>query len=202
VLKENKIQIIMKIAIQAGLLIVSLVLAYLIYDGIQTKIEFRKLAQSRNEVVQDKLMDIVKAQKEFKSEKGKYANNFEELLYFLKSDSLTIVKAIGNVPDSLTEIEAVEKGIVIRDTLLVPARTIFEEDYPIEDLPIVPFSDNQKFKMQAGVIEKNKVNVNVFEASTTLEHVYNDLDTRNESVHLDEEVKVGSMTEPITTGNW
>ncbi len=192
----------MKIAIQAGLLIVSLVLAYLIYDGIQTKIEFRKLAQSRNEVVQDKLMDIVKAQKEFKSEKGKYANNFEELLYFLKSDSLTIVKAIGNVPDSLTEIEAVEKGIVIRDTLLVPARTIFEEDYPIEDLPIVPFSDNQKFKMQAGVIEKNKVNVNVFEASTTLEHVYNDLDTRNESVHLDEEVKVGSMTEPITTGNW
>ena len=192
----------MKIAIQAGLLIVSLVLAYLIYDGIQTKIEFRKLAQSRNEVVQDKLMDIVKAQKEFKSEKGKYANNFEELLYFLKSDSLTIVKAIGNVPDSLTEIEAVEKGIVIRDTLLVPARTIFEEDYPIEDLPIVPFSDNQKFKKQAGVIEKNKVNVNVFEASTTLEHVYNDLDTRNESVHLDEEVKVGSMTEPITTGNW
>ena len=192
----------MKIAIQAGLLIVSLVLAYLIYDGIQTKIEFRKMAQSRNEVVQDKLMDIVKAQKEFKSEKGKYANNFEELLYFLKSDSLTIVKAIGNVPDSLTEIEAVEKGIVIRDTLLVPARTIFEEDYPIEDLPIVPFSDNEKFKMQAGVIEKNKVNVNVFEASTTLEHVYNDLDTRNESVHLDKEVKVGSMTEPITTGNW
>jgi len=192
----------MKIAIQAGLLVISLVLAYLIYDGIQTKIEFRKLAQGRNEVVQDKLMDIVKAQKEFKSEKGKYANNFEELLYFLKSDSLTIVKAIGNVPDSLTEIEAVERGIVIRDTLLVPARTIFDEDYPIAELPNVPFSDDQKFKMQSGVIEKNKVNVNVFEASTTLEHVYNGLRTKNESVDLADVIKVGSMTEPITTGNW
>jgi len=192
----------MKIAIQAGLLVISLVLAYLIYDGIQTKIKFRKLAQSRNEVVQDKLMDIVKAQKEFKSEKGKYANNFEELLYFLKSDSLTIVKAIGNVPDSLTEIEAVERGIVIRDTLLVPARTIFDEDYPIAELPNVPFSDDQKFKMQSGVIEKNKVNVNVFEASTTLEHVYNGLRTKNESVDLADVIKVGSMTEPITTGNW
>lgn len=201
-MEEEKTQFIMKIAIQSGLLVVSLVLAYLIYDGIQTKIEFRKLAQSRNEVVQDKLMDIVKAQKEFKSEKGKYANNFQELLHFLNNDSLTIVKAIGNVPDSLTEVEAVERGIVIRDTLLVPARTIFDEDYPIAELPVVPFSDEQEFKMQAGIIEKNKVNVNVFEASTTLEHVYNGLRTKNESVDLNDEIKVGSMTEPITTGNW
>jgi len=192
----------MRIAIQIVLLIISGVLAYLIYDGIQTKIEFRDTAQGRREVVQERLMNVVEAQKKFKQEKGKYANNFEELLHFLHNDSLTIVKAIGNVPDSLTEAEAVERGIVIRDTSLVPAITIFEEDFAIDSLAIVPFSNGESFKMSAGVIEKNKVNVNVFEASATLAQVYNGLDTKNESVELKDIIKVGSMTEPITTGNW
>ena len=56
--------------------------------------------------------------------------------------------------------------------------------------------------MKAGVIEKNKVNVNVFEASTKLGEIYKGLDTKNENVNLDDELKVGSMNEPITTGNW
>ena len=56
--------------------------------------------------------------------------------------------------------------------------------------------------MQADVIEKNKVNVNVFEASAKFADVYNGLKTRNEDVDLEEVLKVGSMTEPITTGNW
>jgi len=44
--------------------------------------------------------------------------------------------------------------------------------------------------------------VNVFEVSTTLETVYKGLKTKNEAVKLTNEIKVGSMSEPITTGNW
>jgi predicted membrane protein len=192
----------MKIAIQLVLLVAALVIAYFIYDGVQQKIEFKKEAQSRRELVQDRLMDVVKAQKEFKNEKGRYAANFAELFNFLKTDSLTIVKAIGNVPDTLTEVEAVQQGIVVRDTSLVPASTIFPEEYPVDSLDIVPFSKGEKFKMKAGQIEKNKVNVNVFEAYTTLDKVYKGLSTRSESVDLDDRLQVGSMNEPITTGNW
>lgn len=192
----------MKIGIQIALLAVSAVLAYFIYTGIQSKIEFRDLAESRRLVVQERLMNVVTAQKEFKTEKGRYAANFDELLHFLKNDSLTIIKAIGNVPDTLTEAEAVERGIVIRDTSLVPASTIFTENIAVDSLRIIPFSGGNHFKMQAGVIEKNKVNVNVFEASAKLADVYNGLKTKNENVKLDDLLKVGSMTEPITTGNW
>ncbi len=192
----------MKIAIQAGLLIVAGVLAFYIYSGIQQKIEFKKKAEERREVVQERLLNIVIAQKEFKSEKGRYAANFPELENFLINDSLTIIKAIGNVPDSLTESEAVERGIVIRDTALVPASTIFDESINVQELKIVPFSDNKEFDIQAGVIEKNKVNVNVFEVSTPFANVYNGLKTKNENVNLEDVLKVGSMTEPITTGNW
>lgn len=192
----------MKIGIQFALLALAGVLAYFIYIGIQNKIDFRNMAQDRREVVQERLMNIVTAQKEFKTEKGRYAANFDELLNFLDNDSLTIIKAIGNVPDTLTEAEAVELGIVIRDTSLVPARTIFPEDFATDSLRIIPFSDGNQFKMTAGVIEKNKVNVNVFEASAKLEDVYKGLKTKNENVKLDNLLKVGSMTEPITTGNW
>jgi hypothetical protein len=192
----------MKYGIQAALLIVAVVLAYLIYDGIQNKIEFRNNAEARREVVQNRLLDIVTAQKQFKTEKGRYAQNFPELINFVQTDSLTIIKAIGNVPDSLTEVEAVEMGLVTRDTTLVPATTIFSRKFPVDSIKYVPFSDGKEFKMKAGVIEKNKVNVNVFEASTTLAEVYNGLKTKNEAVKLTNEIKVGSMSEPITSGNW
>lgn len=192
----------MKIAIQLVLLAIAGVLAYYIYAGIQAKIEFRDKAQARREVVQERLLNVVTAQKEFKSEKGRYAANFNELLHFLKNDSLTIIKAIGNVPDSLTEAEAVERGIVIRDTSLVPASSIFAEGFAIDSLKIIPFSGGNMFDMKADQIEKNKVNVNVFEASAKLEDVYKGLNTKNENIDLTAVLKVGSLTEPITTGNW
>jgi len=192
----------MKIALQIGLLIIAGVIAYFIYDGIQNKIEFRNEAEARREVVQERLLNVVTAQKEFKSEKGRYAASFDELLNFLENDSMTIVKAIGNVPDSLTELQAVEQGIVVRDTTKVPASAIFPERMVIDSLRIVPFGGGEEFKMKADVIEKNKVNVNVFEASTKLEYVYKGLKTKNENVDLEDKIQVGSMTEPITSGNW
>ena len=192
----------MKYGIQAVLLVVALVLAYFIYDGIQNKIEFREGAQARREVVQDRLVNVVIAQKQYKTENGRYASNFPELINFVMNDSLTFVRAVGNVPDSLTEIEAVEMGIVTRDTSLVPANTIFPANFAIDSIKYVPFSGGKEFKIQSGVIEKNKVNVNVFEVSTTLKEVYKGLKTKNEAVKLTDEIKVGSMTEPITTGNW
>lgn len=193
----------MKIVINIVLVVAAAVLAYMIYDGVQNKIEFKKKAKERREVVQERLLNIVTAQKEFKTQKGKYASNFAELEHFLKSDSLRIVKAIGTVPDSLTEAEAVEQGIVVRDTNLVPAITIFEgTDVVVDSLKYIPFSGGNTFKLQADVIEKNKVNVNVFEASAKFADVYRGMATKNENVELDDEIKVGSLTEPITSGNW
>ena len=193
----------MKIVIQLVLAIAAAFLAYMIYNGIQKKIIFKEKAQQRREVVQERLLNIVTAQKEFKTQKGRYAANFPELEHFLNSDSLVIIKAIGTVPDTLTEVEAVQLGIVIRDTNLVPASSIFDgTDVVVDSLKYIPFTDSETFKLQADIIEKNKVNVNVFEASAKLEFVYNGLNTKNENVDLDDVLKVGSLTEPITTGNW
>ena len=137
----------MKIGIQAALFVIAIILAYFIYDGVQNKIDFRDMAQKRSEIVQNRLQEVAVAQKKFKQEKGRYAANFPELINFVKNDSLTIIKAIGNVPDSLTEVEAVILGIVIRDTSLVPATSIFVDGFAADSLKYVPFGDGNEFKI-------------------------------------------------------
>lgn len=193
----------MKIAVRAVLLVVALVLAYLVYDGIMSKIEFKELAQSRKDVVIERLSQIREAQKAFKQVKGRYANNFPELIHFIENDSIPIIKAIGTVPDTLTAAKAVELGIVSRDTTMVPAKTnVFNAEFQTDSLQYIPFSGGQKFEMKADIIEKNKVNVSVFMASAPYSTFYKGLETRNENVDLDDKLQVGSLTEPVISGNW
>jgi hypothetical protein len=193
----------MKSVIQGVLFVVALLLVWLIYDSINSKIEFQKIAESRKAVVVERLKDIRTAQLSYKSEKGEYAKSFGQLINYIKSDSITYIKATGNVPDSLTEAKAVEMGIVIRDTFKVAViDTLFARDYPIDSLPIVPFSNNETFKLSAGEIEKNKVKVKVFEAFADYGKIFNGLDLSNENVKLEEGLRVGSMTDATTTGNW
>lgn len=183
------------------------VAAYMNYDSIQSKIELEKEIKKRNQVVQERLENIRDAQIEYKKIKGEYAGNFNNLLDFLKNDSIVLVYSEGEVPDSLIgqEARALELGIIIRDTTKVPVREeLFKENFDkvVKDMNIVPFSDGVEFEIASGEIEKGKVMVKVFEVKTPYKNVYNGLDLKNEGVDLDAYVAVGSMEEPTTNGNW
>ena len=81
-----------------------------------------------------------------------------ELQFHIKNDSMPVIKAIGFVPDTLTEAKAVELGIVTRDTLLISVRdTLFPKNYSVDSLRYVPTSDGKEFDMNAGEIEKNQL---------------------------------------------
>lgn len=193
----------MKIAIRAVLVVVAIVLAYLIYAGIMDKIEFKKLAQIRKDAVIERLSEIREAQKAFKNVKGRYANNFPELIHFIENDSIPLVKAVGTVPDTLTAIQAIEMGIVSRDTTMVPAKaSVFSNNFHTDSLQYIPFSGGEKFDMKADMIEKNKVKVSVFMASASYESFFKGLKTKNENVELNDVLQVGSLTEPVLSGNW
>lgn len=183
------------------------VAAYMNYDSIQSKIELEKEIKKRNQVVQERLENIRDAQIEYKKIKGEYAGNFNNLLDFLKNDSIVLVYSEGEVPDSLIgqEARALELGIIIRDTTKVPVREeLFKENFDkvVKDMNIVPFSDGVEFEIASGEIEKGKVMVKVFEVKTPYKNVYNGLDLKNEGVDLDAYIAVGSMEEPTTNGNW
>ena len=190
----------------------NIILAYFVYNSINSEVEFQAVAKVRIAENVQKLKDLRQVQIAYKKVNNTYANNFESLLDFLENDSMSIVKAIGETPDSLTDVQALELGIISRDTAYVLAKeTVFDEAYlssrnedfalDLATLTNVPHS-NESYSVDAGMVEKGKVAVQVFEISTTYGVVFTGLDAENKSYELDKSLKVGSMDEASLNGNW
>lgn len=197
---------------------INIILAFFVYDSITSEVEFNKQAKERIAENVQKLKDLRTLQIAYKKENDVFADNFNSLLDFLENDSTTIIKSVGETPDSLvngkqiTDAKALEMGLISRDTLYVSAKeSIFNENYiksrdnkypfDINTLSIIPFTE-QKYNIDANVIEKGKVNVQVFEISAAFKHVFNGLDAENKKYDLNSLLKVGSMTEASLNGNW
>jgi len=191
---------------------VIIILAWLVYRSPISLKEFQEETNFRKSAVVQDLKDIRTAQIAFKDKYRVYAGDFNSLLSFVKNDSLAVVKAIGETPDSLTESEALTAGIISRDTVFVPAyQSIFNLDYldtrdkrfpfDLDKLPTVPFSE-EMFSIEAGNIEKGKVVVQVFEVSTSYTTFLNGLDATNKGIDLNNIIRVGSMSEVSINGNW
>lgn len=191
---------------------VIIILAWLVYRSPISLKEFQEETNFRKSAVIQDLKDIRTAQIAFKDKYRVYASDFNSLLSFVKNDSLAVVKAIGESPDSLTEDQALLAGIISRDTVFVPVyQTIYNQDYldtrdsrfpfDLEMLSMVPFSD-ETFSIESGNIEKGKVVVQVFEVSTTFGTFLNGLDATNKGIDLDNTLRVGSMSDASINGNW
>ncbi|MGB2138361.1 MAG: hypothetical protein ACPHVP_05765 [Flavobacteriales bacterium] len=191
---------------------VIIILAWLVYRSPISLKEFQEETNYRKSAVIQDLKDIRTAQIAFKDKYRVYAGDFNSLLSFVKNDSLAVVKAIGETPDSLTEDQALLAGIISRDTVFVPVyQTIYNQDYldtrdsrfpfDLEKLSMVPFSD-ETFSIESGNIEKGKVVVQVFEVSTTFGTFLNGLDATNKGIDLDNTLRVGSMSDASINGNW
>ena len=194
------------------LIFLNIILVYFVFNSVDSEIEFNKEAKVRISENVQKLKDLRQVQTKYKQAKGTFADNFESLTYFLENDSMSIIKAIGETPDSLTDVEALELGIIRRDTAYVLAKeTVFDaaylesrkEEFPLDinNLTTVPHS-NEVYNIDAGQVEKGKVIVQVFEISTNYAAVFSGLDAENKSYELDELLKVGSMSEASLNGNW
>ena len=190
----------------------NIILAYFVYNSINSEVEFQQVAKVRVAENVQKLKDLRQVQIAYKKVNNNYSNNFESLINFLENDSMAIVKAIGETPDSLTDAQALELGIISRDTAYVLAKeTVFDEAYlssrnekfplDLSALTTVPHSD-QNYSVDAGMVEKGKVVVQVFEISTTYGAVFTGLDAENKSFELGNLLKVGSMDEASLNGNW
>ena len=194
------------------LILLNIILAYFVYNSINSEVEFQQVAKVRVAENVQKLKDLRQVQIAYKKVNNTYSNNFESLIDFLENDSMAIVKAIGETPDSLTDVQALELGIISRDTAYVLAKeTVFDEAYlssrnekfplDLSALTTVPHSD-QNYSVDAGMVEKGKVVVQVFEISTTYGAVFTGLDAENKSFELGNLLKVGSMDEASLNGNW
>lgn len=183
-------------------------LAIKVIQSIQDPIKFGNEKRARELVVAQRLIDIRNAQLEYKKMNGRFTANFDSLLAFVDTVSVPVVKIVPD-PDDTTFTKTINDTlgyVKVYDSLFGK-----RNNFKLNDLRYVPFSqNNQQFEMQAGFIKRGGVNIAVFEAKTPYEvYLYGLEEQRIMNAKAEQEqidkypgLRVGSMEEATTDGNW
>ena len=168
-------------------------------------------------LIKARLIDIRKAQIEYKNIHKVHAANFDELSKFLKDEKLPFLIKEGVLTDEqlekgMTEKEAVKKGLIRRDTIWVTAvDTLFGKGYNVDDLRNVPGA-NVQFTMDTATLTSGSgYTVKVFQCGVQYDDYLGDLDKqlvynlkdKAEKMNKYPGLRVGSVEEiNNNAGNW
>lgn len=196
--------------IKLVLFVAIIVIAYFIVVGIQKPIKFEEEREYRFEKNIDRLKDIRTAQNAFREATGIFTPDFDTLIEFINTGDIRVIRAIGFVPDSLTEREAVELGIVSRDTFYVPIKdSLFKHlKYPVEKIRYTASGEIMEWEMDtASVLTASGVSVKVFRAQAPLKKILAGMDEQliinYLSLRSEDVMRVGSLEEADNSaGNW
>ncbi|MDB4180688.1 hypothetical protein N9611_00370 [Flavobacteriaceae bacterium] len=204
--------------ILVGLWTIIIYLGYITFMSIYGEIQFNQLKEKRYKVVIENLKDIRDSELAHRTVTGQFESNWDSLVKFIETEKFTITQRRDStiIDKELTRIYGVDttKDIVIVDTLgFVPVKdSLFGADPRYKTMMNIPtLKDGQKFELKAGLLDQNGINIPVFEASVSKKILLFDQDEN--LVDLESEVKsvegvngptlkVGSMDEVNTNGNW
>lgn len=206
----------MKTVAQILLWIVCIGLGYLIYQSVTGPIEFNKVKEERFAKVVSNLKDIRNSQEAYKTVKGTYAKDFSSLISFVDTGNYVITQQRDSSYmefDKTYQID-MQREVVIIDTLgFVSVKdSLFKNDDRYKNMMNIPTAPNgEKVEMKSGIIEKSGYRAPVFEAKVDKSIVLYDqpkdlLSKEISEIGVDEvngsAIKVGSMEEVSTSGNW
>ncbi|ADY37188.1 hypothetical protein Bacsa_2654 [Phocaeicola salanitronis DSM 18170] len=207
----------MKTVINCVLVICALALVYICYGSIMGPINFDKQKDIREKAIIARLIDIRKAQQEYRSvHEGAYTASFDTLIHFVKTAKLPFIMKIGSLTDdqlnngmteqkamdlinkakktnNWTEVEKAGLQNFRRDTMWVAVMdTIFEKGFNPDSLQFVPYGNGAKFEM---AIRKDTTQsgapLNLFQAQVAYDVYLSDLN-RQELINLkDVQEKLG-----------
>ncbi|MDR1200577.1 MAG: hypothetical protein LBL58_02960 [Tannerellaceae bacterium] len=207
----------MKVTLNILLIAAVLLLTYMCVRSIRTPLEFKDEKEKREKTIIARLVDIRKAQIEYKNVYKEHAGSFDDLVKFLDEKKLPFLIKEGVLTDEqlekgMTEQEAVKKGLIRRDTFWVLAKdTLFGKEYVANEIRYVPGTQLQFDMDTATLTSGSGYSIHVFEASVKFDEYLNDLN-RQEMLNLDDKaekqgkfpgLRVGSLTEiNNNAGNW
>jgi hypothetical protein len=208
----------MKLVIQLLLWIVIIFLGYLVFNAVYEPIQFNKVKEKRYAKVIERLVDIRAAQLAHKTVTGKFEKDFDKLVRFIDTAEFVLTQRrdttyLDAEYRRAYGVDKYKEDIVI-DTLGTASikDSLFKNSDRYKEMMNVPVEGvNAKFEMNAGTILKNDMSFPVFEAKVNKGVILNDRDkdlvmqekqvVSVESVN-GEFIKVGSMEEVNTNGNW
>ena len=170
----------------------------------------------REKQVVERLVDIRNAEVLYKNANNKYTADFDSLIQFCQTAEIPIVKIVPDPTDTTFT-------RTINDTIgfvkVMDSLKAGRANFNINDIKWVPFSQpQQQFELAAGFIPRNGIDIPVFEARTPYEvylatpgDAFNEKEwnqrrdnakAEKESINRYAGLKVGSMEEATTDGNW
>ncbi|WP_019670053.1 hypothetical protein [Eudoraea adriatica] len=206
----------MKTILQIVLWIICVGLGFLIYRSVTGPIEFKKVKEERFSKVISTLKDIRNSQEAYRTVNGKFANDFNSLVSFVDTGKYTITQQRDSSYMEFDKVYGIDmlKEITIIDTLgFVSVKdSIFKGDDRYKSMMNVPYAQGgEKFTMKAEIIDKGGYKAPVFEAKVKKDVILYDqpkdlLNRENAQISVEEvngpEIKVGSLTDVSTNGNW
>jgi type II secretory pathway pseudopilin PulG len=162
----------MKTAINIVLVLCACALVYVCYLSITGPINFEEEKVIRDQRVTARLIDIRKAQQEYRTQhKQQYTASFDTLIHFVKTGRIPFVSKEGNLSDKqledgMTELKAMQiinkakktgnwsdvqkNGLEAfrRDTFWVAViDTVFPKGFNADSLRYIPFTDGAQYEM-------------------------------------------------------
>jgi len=190
-------------------------LGYTTFMSVYKELQFNQLKVERYKVVIDRLIDVRDSELAYKEVNGEYADNFDKLIYFVTNDSVPITQRRD------TLVIDVERTLAFGGVETMKTITLIDtlSFYSVKD-SLFKGSDRYKTMMNVGVgkegatftLKAGKIeDIAVFEASVDKAIVLHGQD----KYLIDKEkqafsvagvkggsVKIGSMEEINTSGNW
>lgn len=208
----------MKLIIQLLLWIVIIFLGYLVFNSVYGPVEFNEIKERRYAKVIDNLRDIRDAEQAHLQVTGKFTGSFDSLVRFIDTAQFTLLQRRDTtvLDEEYRKTYGVDqyKTIRLTDTIGYASvkDSLFKNSDRYKTMMNVPVDGTDaKFELQAGTINKNNSNIPVFEArvakNVVLHDQPKDLVVQENAVQSVDGVngkyiKVGSMEEVKTEGNW
>ena len=197
----------MKVVARVLLVAAIILLAFLCWKSIQGPIDFNAEVKRRDNAVIQRLVDIRTTQVAYRTHKGSYTADFNELANFIKTGKVASIAKSGELTeaqleDGMTEVKAMniirtgnEKAIraaglwderknapqLTRDSIFAPAAEVLFPNRRLDpdSLAFVPFGNGAKFEMAVdSLVTASGYPVQVFEAKTPYTSYLSDLDKK------------------------
>ena len=207
----------MKTVINIVLAVCAAALVYVCYGSIMGPINFDNTRDAREKEVIARLIDIRKAQVEYRNtHQGVYTASFDTLIDFIKTAKLPFVKKEGALTDAQLEAGMTEKKAMAlinkakktgnwkevekeglmnfkRDTMWVSVLdTIYPKGFNADSLRYVPFGNGKQFELASRQdTTKSGAPLNLFQAQTPYETYIGDLDKQQVINLKDVQSKLG-----------
>ena len=210
----------MKVTLKILLIVAVVLLGYMCYRSILNPIEYNEEKGQRDDAIITRLIEIRKAQIEYKNIHKTHAGSFDDLEKFLNTEKLPFLIKEGVLTDEqlekgMTEKEAVKKGLIRRDTMWILAKdTLLGENYDVTAMRYVPGVPGEKltFKMDTTTLKSGSgYEIKVFVCEVPYAAYLKDLDAQLTYNLIDKAEKqskfpglrVGSLEEiNNNAGNW